>query len=463
MRSFAPLSLVYAALRQRTTNPYKIGVSRNIVIPLRLHITLDFAACCFHSASTELIIFGGRAAMTKITKRSVESLKARDKDYFVWDEDMACFGVRVMRSGVKSYVVQYRTGGRTRRNAFSRVGTMTPDDARKHARELLVAVDQGKDPVGDLTAHRRSPTVADICDRFLDQYVSVRCKPTTQKEYARSVELFIKPRLGTFKMIDVKRADVAQLHHDLREIPYQANRTLGVLSKLFNLSEIWGLRLDGSNPCRHVRKYAERKRERYLGFEEFQQLGRVLAAAERDGSQPQPVIDAIRLLILTGARLGEIQTLKWENVHEGYLALPDSKTGARRIVLAQEANDLLRRIKRIPDNPFVIVGTLPRQHWTDMQRPWRRIRAKAGLHDLRLHDLRHSFASVAASQGESLSMVGKLLGHSQVQTTARYAHLAPNPVRATANRVAATIAAAMAAEDAPPPDSRVELPRIAAE
>jgi integrase len=384
------------------------------------------------------------ATMAKITKRSVESLKPGDTDYFVWDEDLACFGVRVMRSGVKSYVIQYRKGGRTRRYAFSRVGTMTPDDARRHARELLVAVDKGGDPVGDLTSHRRSPTIADVCKRFLEQYVSVRCKPTTQKEYKRSVDLFIKPRLGTFKIGDVTRADIAKLHHDLRDIPYQANRTLGVLSKLFNLSEIWGLRPDGSNPCRHVRKYAERKRERYLSFEEFQRLGHVLTEAERDGSEPQPVIDAIRLLILTGARLSEIQMLKWEYVREGYLALPDSKTGARRIVLAREVSDLLHGIKRLRDNPYVIVGTVPGQHWTDMQRPWRRIRAKAGLPDLRLHDLRHSYASVAASQGESLSMVGKLLGHSQVQTTARYAHLAPNPLRATADRVASAITAAMA-------------------
>ena len=381
--------------------------------------------------------------MANITKRTVDGLKARETDYFVWDDELAGFGVRVMRSGKKSYVVQYRAGGRTRRNAFSRVGTMTPDEARKHARELLVAVDKGKDPVAEIEAQRRTPTVAALCERFMTEHVPHRCKPSTAKEYQRSVDLFITPSLGTFKVNDVKRADIAKLHGDMHKIPYQANRTLGVLSKAFNLAEVWGLRPDGSNPCRHVRKYPERKRERYLTLEEIGRLGRVLDAAERDRSEPKPIIAAIRLLILTGARLGEIQTLKWEHVRDGYLALPESKTGAKRIVLGREATETLSRIERVSGNPYVIVGTRPGQHWTDLQRPWRRIRAKAELPGLRIHDLRHTFASVAAGSGESLAAIGKLLGHSQVQTTARYAHLAPDPVQATADRVASEINSAM--------------------
>ena len=384
--------------------------------------------------------------MPKITKRSVESLKPKAKDYFLWDDDLAGFGVRVMRSGLKTYVLQYRVGRRTRRNAFSRVGTMTPDQARTYARELLVEVDKGQDPVAELVAHRRSPTLAHLCQQFLDEYVEQRCKPTTQREYKRLVKLIIVPQLGTFKIGDVKRSDIAKLHHDLRETPYQANRTLATLSKIFNLAEVWGLRLDGSNPCRHVKKYSETKRERYLTFEEFKNLGQTLREAECDGSEPKPVINAIRLLILTGARLNEIQTLKWEYVREGFLALPDSKTGAKRIVLGKEAVDVLQRIERVPDNPYVITGKVEGQHWNDLQRPWRSIRDKAKLTGLRIHDLRHSFASVAASQGESLAIIGKLLGHSQVQTTARYAHLSPNPVSATADRISSVIAVAMGSE-----------------
>ena len=388
--------------------------------------------------------------MSSITKRTVDSLKPQSRDYFVWDDELAGFGVRVLPSGKKAYVVQYRAGGRTRRNAFSHVGKMTPDEARKHARELLVQVDKGNDPVAEMAAQRRAPNVAVLCDRFLDDHVAFRCKPTTQREYRRSVDLFIKPRLGTFKVGDVKRADIAELHHQLRDIPYQANRTLGVLSKMFNLAEVWGLRADGSNPCRHIKKYPERKRERYLTEAELARLGSVLDEAERDGSEPKPVITAIRLLILTGARLGEIQTLKWAYVRPDHLALPDSKTGAKRIELSEAAAAVLSQTKRHPNNPYVIAGTLPGQHWTDLQRPWRRIRKRAHLPELRIHDLRHTFASIAVSAGESLPIIGKLLGHNQVQTTARYAHLAPAPVRDAVERVSGSLAEAMGRESGQP-------------
>ena len=299
-----------------------------------------------------------------------------------------------------------------------------------------MAVDKGGDPVAETEAHRRSPTIAALCKRFLTEHVAYRCKSSTLREYTRSVELFIDPRLGAFKVGDVKRLDVDKLHHEMRDIPYQANRTLGVLSKLFNLAEVWGLRADGSNPCRHVKKYPERRRERHLSPEELGQLGKVLSEAERTGSEPRPVIDAIRLLILTGARLGEIQTLKWDHVHDRYLALPRSKTGAKRIVLGKEAAHLLRQIQRLPENPYVIVGTVPGQHWVDLQRPWRRIRARAGLPNVRIHDLRHTFASIAVGGGESLAIIGRLLGHSQVQTTERYAHLSADPLRELADRIA---------------------------
>ena len=181
----------------------------------------------------------------------------------------------------------------------------------------------------------------------------------------------------------------------------------------------------------------------YLSPEEIGRLGRVLSEAEQARSEHGPVIDATRLLILTGARLGEIQTLKWEHVQDGYIALPDSKTGAKRIVIGKAAAEVLGRIKRLPDNPHVITGTRPGQFWTDLQRPWRRIRARAGLPNVRIHDLRHTFASVAAGRGESLTKIGRLLGHSQVQTTARYAHLAPDPLRETADRAAGEISRAM--------------------
>jgi integrase len=382
--------------------------------------------------------------MPKLTKRVIDSAEPKDTDYFIWDEEIPGFGLRVMRTGKKSYVIQYRAGGRTRRYSFSQHGVMTADEARKQARELLVSVQKGENPSEEARTQRLAPTMSALCERFMDEHVQHRCKPSTQGEYRRAVELFIKPEIGSHKVQDVTRADIARLHYKHRDTPYQANRTLGVLSKLFNLAEVWNLRPDGSNPCRHVRKYREEKRERFLSPDELNRLSMALNDAERDGSEGVYFIAAIRLLILTGCRLGEIQTLKWSYyVQPGYLALPDSKTGAKKVYLGEAAMDVLTTIPRLPGNPYVICGAVEGQHLQDLQKPWRRLRLRAGLPDLRIHDLRHSFASAAVGMGESLPMIGKLLGHSQVQTTARYAHLADDPLRASSERVSALLAARM--------------------
>jgi integrase len=385
--------------------------------------------------------------MGKLTKRTVEAAQPQASDYFIWDGDLAGFGLRVMPSGRRGYLVQYRAGGRTRRVGLGVHGAVTPDQARKRARDLLGAVARGDDPAEEIRTHRRAPTVAALCDRFLAEHVAHRCKPTTQGEYRRSVDLFIKPRIGNLKLPDVKRADIARLHHELRHIPYQANRTLGVLSKMFNLAELWGLMADGANPCRHVKKYPERKRECSLSSEEYRRLWSVLAELEAERPAMRPALNAIRLLVFTGCRLSEIQTLRWEHVRETTLELPDGKTGARKVPLCPAAIAVLGSIEKLPDNPYVITGTKPGQHLTDLERPWRRIRARAGLDKVRIHDLRHSFASAAVDNGESLPMIGKLLGHKQVQTTARYAHLADAPVHAAAGRIGGAIAVAIAGEE----------------
>ena len=385
--------------------------------------------------------------MAKLTKRTVEGLTPADKDYFTWDSDVAGFGVRVMSSGKKSYLIQYRSGGRTRRVTLGRHGTVTVDAARKRAKELLGAVAKGENPAEDIHVHRRGPTVGSICDRFLMEYVPTHCKPSTAGEYRRSVELFIKPALGSHKTIDVARPDIARLHHSMREIPYQANRTLGVLSKIFNLTEVWGLRPDGSNPCRHVKKFKEEKRQRFLSGEELARLGQVLTEVEADGSESRSVVTAIRLLILTGCRLAEIQTLKWSYVKGNVIELPDSKTGAKTIYLGASALAVLAGVEHLPDNEHVITGKFPGRHLTDLQRPWRRIRKRAGLEGVRIHDLRHTFASHAVSNGEGLPMLGKLLGHTQVQTTARYAHLADNPVKDSSERISDHLSRALSGQN----------------
>jgi integrase len=382
--------------------------------------------------------------MPRLTKRTVDAAELRPADYFLWDADLAGFSLRVRPSGRKVYLVQYRAGGRTRRVGLGTHGSVTPEEARRRARDLLGRIARGDDPAEEIRTHRLTPTVATLCDRFMRDYVPIRCKCSTQAEYRRSIELFIKPRIGSLKLVDVKRADIARLHHDLHHIPYQANRTLGVLSVMFSLaSGDWGLLPEGFNPCWRIKKNPERKRERFLSPEEYERLWATLAELEAEQPPMLPAINAVRLLALTGCRLGEIQKLRWEHVRESMLDLPDGKTGARRVHLSPAAIAILSSIERHPDNPHVITGKVPGQHLIDLQRPWRRIRSRAGLDDVRIHDLRHSFASTALANGESLAIIGKLLGHKQVQTTARYAHAADDTVRTAASRIGAAISASL--------------------
>ena len=277
--------------------------------------------------------------------------------------------------------------------------------------------------------------------RFLEDYVPNHCKPSTAHEHGRSVKFFIDPRIGKRKVKDIKRSDIAELHHALRETPYQANRALGVLSKMFSLAEMWGMRPDCSNPCQHIKRYREEKRERFLSAEQFARLRRVLDETLQDGSETHSAVVAIRLLMLTGCRLSEIQKLQWEHVDlkAGELQLRDTKTGGRAVPLAPSAVRLLENLPREDDNPWVIAGRKPGSHLADLQHPWRRTRARADLDDVRIHDLRHAFASRALALGEGLPMIGKLLGHTQVPTTARYAHLARATEKASAARIGESI------------------------
>lgn len=386
--------------------------------------------------------------MTKLTKRSVESLAVRDKDYIVFDEHLAGFGVRVMPSGKRFFLIQYRKRGRTRRVMLGQFGPVTAEVARQQAMKLLGQAKTGGDPAADRDEQRAAATMADLSARFLKEHVAVRLKPSTQREYTRSVTIFIKPFFGTQRLRAITTADVAELHGSMSHIPYQANRTLTTLSKMMKLAELWGLRDRHSNPCEQIEKYPEHKRERFLSPTEIRSLGAALDAAEETGSESLYAVAAYRLLLLTGCRLSEIQTLEWSSVHldEAELRLPDSKTGRKTVYLGAAAIEVFRALPRTPGNPYVIEGKLPDSHLTDLQHPWQRIRAAAGLDGVRIHDLRHTFASGALAVGEALPIIGKLLGHTQVQTTARYAHLASDPVKKAADKIAGSLATALLKE-----------------
>lgn len=381
--------------------------------------------------------------MTKLTKRTIDALQPKAESYFVWDGHVVGFGIRVMPSGTKTFQVQYRKGRRTRRSSLGRFGVVTVDQARDHAREMLGQVAGGYDPVEEIALTRLAPTVSDLCERFLQVHVAVNLKPSTARDYRSTINRMIRPVLGTFKVAEVLRKDIADMHYRHRATPIQANRMLSVMSKMFNMAEMWGLRPDGSNPCRHVPKYRENRRERFMSNAEIQTLGEVLTRCETDGTETPHVVAAFRLLLLTGCRLSEVQTARWDYVTERGLELPETKVGKRCIPLPQSARSVLANLPRTSGHPFIIEGKLPDAHITDLQHPWRRIRKLADLDDVRIHDLRHTYASVAVSGGMAIQMVGQLLGHTQLQTTLRYAHLADDPVRAAAEENSAAIFASL--------------------
>lgn len=383
--------------------------------------------------------------MAKLTKRTVDALKPRIENYFAWDDELRGFGVRVLPKGAKTFVVQYRAAGRSRRVKIGRYGLLTADEARARAKTLLGDVADGQNPADAISDHRKSPTVREVCERFMRNHVDVRLKPSTRYDYRKIVNKIVIPALGTRKIVDVTRADIADLHHSNRQAPCRANRILCLLSKMFNLAEVWELRRDGSNPCRHVAKYPEKRRERFLSEVELIRLGKVLATSEASGTEAPQVVAAFRLLVLTGCRLREIQYLRWDYITPTHIALPDSKTGARKVPLPPAALDVLRTMPRVPGNPYVVVGDVPGEAFTDLEKPWRRIREKADLPGVRIHDLRHTYASNAVMSGLSIPLLGKILGHTQIQTTMRYAHIADEPVREAADKVSQQLGALLGA------------------
>jgi integrase len=376
----------------------------------------------------------------------VDAINPGEKEILIWDDEMPRFALRVRTSGVKTYIIQYRNEhGRTRKMTVGTHGVLTPDEARSQARLLLAKVERGEDPAEDKQAGRQAPTFSEVAERYMEEHANVKKKARSIKEDRRLLDKVILPVFGPRKLGDITRADISKFHYSLRGTPYQANRALSLLSKAFNLCEKWGLRKDGTNPCRHVEKYKEQKKERYLTPDELSRLGAVLSDTEASKEELPQAIEAIRLLILTGARLSEILTLKWDYVDldRGEMALPDSKTGKKTVQLAGPAIEVLENISRCVGNPYVIFGEKAGQHLIGLPHIWMRIREKAGLPGVRIHDLRHSFASSAAQAGMSLPFIGALLGHRELATTNRYVHLMSDPLKVAANTVETKIAEAL--------------------
>ncbi|WP_051279481.1 tyrosine-type recombinase/integrase [Hellea balneolensis] len=360
----------------------------------------------------------------KLNKTNIDKIAASDKDQFHWDDDLKGFGLRVSAKGRKTFIVQYRHAGRTQRIRIGQHGRITAFDARKDAQILLGEIAQGQSPAKAAKAFRESPTLTYVAERFMREHVNVRLKPSTQSDYKRNIRAYILPALGSRRVADISHRDIHELHHKMRATPIQANRTVSALSKIFNLCEKWGYRDGSVNPCTQIERYKEKARSRFLDRTELERLWNALEAARDSGDISPYAVSAFKLLILTGCRLGEIRTMKWEYLKGNRVEFPDTKTGYKRVPLNKDAMAILSKISRKPDNDYVICGNVEGQPIINLQKSWRHIRKRAGLEDVRIHDLRHTFASHAVMGGTPLAIVSKLLGHSQITTTMRYAHLA---------------------------------------
>ena len=384
----------------------------------------------------------------KLTKRIVERLKAEDKDAIFWDRDLAGFGVRVHATGRKLYIVQSRGPAGLKRVTLGRVGTETVDVRRREAAVVIDRIKRGEDPIPPEPAPE--PTVADLAERCLEKYVAVRCKPSTAKNYSAAIRSHILPALGAKALKDVGPEDVTALHHKLRDTPAAADQAVWVLSKMYRLAESWGMVAPGQRPTRHVRRYGGTSRERFLTPEEYRLLGAALKKLEASGALMPSAAAAIRLLMLTGCRSDEILTLKWDDIDRTarVLRLRDSKTGPRMVPLTRPVLKVLGGIEREDGVPWVLRGARPNSRLACLSCHWRRIRQETGLHDVRIHDLRHSYASRALALGEGLPSIGGLLGHVRVGTTAKYAHLMRDAERTAAARTSDSIGAQIVPERA---------------
>lgn len=426
----------------------------------------------------------------KLTKRSVEAIEPGERDAYVWDSEIAGFGVKVtprremmtpdgprMTGGARVYVLQYSRRNRTRRVTIGRHGDggLTADQARREAEVLRGIIRDGGDPAAERARQRAIPTMRGLAERYLAEHAIPKKKPRSAESDKTLIDCHILPLIGDRVASDVTRAELRRFMQDVaagktrldqktallrgrrivRGGKGAANRSLTLMSKMFALAEDWGYRKPGDNPCRMVERFDEaagRARARFLSDAELARLGEALAASEAADPRHRLPSNIVRLLLLTGARMGEIVGLRreWLDLGRGLIRLPDSKTGAKPVVLSAPALQLLAELTDDgPESGLLFPGPRPArggepQPYGGLKRYWRGIAKAARLGDTRIHDLRHTHASVGVSRRLPLLIVGKLLGHSQVSTTERYAHLADDPVREASDAIGNHIAAVMA-------------------
>lgn len=421
-------------------------------------------------------------AIGKITKKLVDATTPGERDQFVWDTEVKGFGLKVTRGGRKVYLIQYRLPGQTgtpTRFTIGLHGRLTPDGARGEAKRLLGQVEMGDNPAAARRLAKADITVSQLCDVYLETGVTTKKASTLIRDKSR-INAHIKPILGTVKVRALKKADVERLQLHVAKgtavsgvkAGNKRGRKLGgegaarkcvtLFGAIMSFAIENGYRSD--NPTIGVKKFKQRKLERFLSATELATLGQELARSEAEGLNPF-AIAALRLLILTGARKGEILGLQWAWVkwNHAHLALPDSKEGEKIIRVGPPALAELRVIRdRLWDgsSKYVIQGRRKGAHLVGLQKIWGQIRERAGLKDVRIHDLRHSFASVGATGGDSLLVIGAVLGHKSEATTKRYAHLGNDPVRQATDRISTHIATAMGGGDPRSDRPRAEVLKL---
>lgn len=387
----------------------------------------------------------------KLTKTVIDNAEPSERDFFLWDKDLKGFGLKVCPSGRKVYVCQYRHGsGRrapTRRMTIGAHGSpWTVEGARNEARRLLGAAVQGQDPAKMKQEAKAVLTVGELCDEYLANGTATKKASTLATDRGR-IERHIKPLIGRLRLTDVSKGTVTQFMQDVaagktavdvktrkrgRAIVTggkgTASRTVGLLGGIFSFAVDAGLMAD--NPVRGVKRFKDKQNQRFLSLDELQRLGVSLREAEATGVNPSGIA-IIRLLILTGCRKGEIEQLRWQDVDFdlGFLRLPDSKTGQAIRPLNSAARAVLTSLPRYQGCDLVFPSEKLDRPYVGTPKVWLAVRTACELNGVRLHDLRHSFASVAVSEGASLPVIGVLLGHKDTATTAQYAHLHDDPVR----------------------------------
>jgi integrase len=367
----------------------------------------------------------------------------------IHDTKLSGFGARRQTNAI-SYFVKLRVGGQQRWITIGQHGrpdgeggTWTPDSARRKAIKIMGNPALADKPALPVTTPTR-PMFNDVADAFIKMH-GAKYKPRTAEEVQRIIRLHLKPAFGHLEIAALTRTHAETAHAGWKDKPRAANHALAILSKLMSWAEEHGYRNRDTNPCRRIPHYPQNNRERFLQPQELARLGTVLKQVEKAGAVDPYAIAAIKLLIFTGARLSEILTLRWSYVdlQRQALLLPDSKTGQKTIPLNAAAVAVLKKLPKIDKNPHVIVGRKPGSRLINLQKPWRYIRSLAKLDDVRIHDLRHTFASVGVAAGGSLPIIGRALGHSQVSTTQRYAHLTDTPVHQLTQLVGERLADAL--------------------